>query len=80
MINDSNDFANKLLNYGDKSETPFRMATVTSITNGLFLKFYGEESARVKSFKRLSSYTPKIGDVVICAKLNGSYTVLGKVV
>lgn len=77
----SNDFANALKNYEDKSTNSFRMATVTRIKSGkIYLTFYGEETEREKSYKRLSSYVPAVGDVVMCAMLNGSYTILGKVV
>lgn len=81
MINNSNELANSLLNYGNKSDATFRMAKVTAYSdNKVFLTFYGEENQREKAYKRLSSYYPQIGDTVICAKLNGSYTILGKVV
>lgn len=81
MINNSNDFANSLLSYTDNKEVNFRMAVVTAYSSGkVYLTFYGEETQREKSYKRLSSYSPVVGDTVICAKLNGSYTILGKVV
>lgn len=78
---DSNEFANKLKDYETPQEPSFRMATVSEVKSGLpYLTFYGEETQREKSYKRLASYTPAVGDKVICAKLNGSYTILGKVV
>lgn len=80
-MNTSNEFANALKDYEGKPETPFRMAVVSAYTGGkVYLTFYGENVQREKSYKRLASYTPVVGDTVICAKLNGSYTILGKVV
>lgn len=81
MINSSNEFANLLTQKLTPTEdSPFRMAVVDSVTDGLFLQFYGDEEPREKSYKRISSYNPMVGDTVMCAKLNGSYTVIGKVV
>lgn len=81
MIIDSNDFTNSLKNYESAPEPSFRMAKVTAYTSGkLYLTFYGEDTQRQKAYKRLASYSPAVGDTVICARLNGSYTVLGKVV
>lgn len=80
MYQSSNEMANSLENI-NKIETSFRMATVTSYANGkVYLTFYGEESQREKPYKRLASYTPNVGDTVIVAKLNKSYTIMGKVV
>lgn len=80
MINNSNDFVNDLEKLGKTTEV-FRMATVTNIKDGkVYLTFYGEEIQREKDYKRLASYTPSVGDKVLVAKLNKSYTILGKVV
>lgn len=76
----SNELANTIQE-GDKKNNSFRMATVTAVTSGEpYLTFFGEPTQREKSYKRLSSYTPAVNDVVICAKLNNSYTILGKVI
>lgn len=80
MYETSNAMANSLQEINKSSES-FKMATVSGITSeGVSLTFYGEERARDKSYKRLASYTPTVGDTVIVAKLNKSYTILGKVV
>lgn len=80
MFTTSNEMANSLKQINTRSES-FKMATVTEINEtGVFLTFYGEEEQRIKSYKRLNSYTPVIGDTVLVAKLNKSYTILGKVV
>lgn len=80
MFETSNEMANSLQNINTTS-TSFNMATVTEVAgNDVFLTFYGEEEQRDKSYKRLSSYTPNVGDTVLVAKLNKSYTILGKVV
>lgn len=80
MYETSNEMANSLdaINTNDAS---FRMARVTQVSGSkVYLTFYGEEIQRGKSYKRLASYTPTVGDTVIVAKLNKSYTILGKVV
>ena len=79
MINNANEFANTIQEDVAPSSA-FRMATVTSITGGVFLTFYGETTQRAKSYKHLASYTPAVNDTVICAKLNNTYTILGRVV
>lgn len=82
MIVNADEFSN-LIKQDNRNNTEevFRMAKVTSYTSGkVYLTFYGEETQRAKNYKRLSSYSPNVGDTVICAKLNGSYTILGKVV
>jgi nicotinamide mononucleotide (NMN) deamidase PncC len=56
------------------------MATVESITGGLFIKIDGEAEARTKSFKRCSTYTPAVGHRVLIAKISGTYVVLDRVV
>lgn len=80
MFKTSNEMANSLQEI-NKTNTSFKMATVTEVTDeGVYLTFYGEEEQRVKSYKRLASYSPTEGDTVIVALLNKSYTILGKVV
>lgn len=80
IFNSSNEMANSLENINKTTDT-FKMATVTSVVDGdVFLTFYGETEQREKSYKRLASYTPTVGDKVLVAKLNKSYTILGKVV
>lgn len=80
MINDSNQFANLIMHSTNNTSSSFRMAIVSSSdANGVYLTFNGESAPREKGYKRLSSYTPNAGDKVICAILNDSYTVLGKV-
>jgi len=64
-----------------KSDVSFHMAEVTAVTSGApYLTFYGDSSQRSKSYKYLSSYSPTVGDIVLCAKINGSYVILGEVV
>lgn len=80
MFETSNELANNLQDI-NKTSSAFKMATVSSVDDdGVYLTFYGEEEQRIKSYKRLASYTPNVGDTVIVAKLNKSYTILGKVV
>ena len=80
MFETSNEMANSLQEI-NKTSTSFKMATVTEVNGAaVFLTFYGEETQRIKSYKRLSTYSPAVGDTVLVAKLNKSYTILGKVV
>ena len=65
---------------GQIDEKKTRMATVSSVTGGLFIQFYGESTPSLKPFKRLGSYSPTVGDTVIVQNINGSYIVTGKVV
>lgn len=62
-----------------KPEEQFALGVVTETSDGLMIKLSGEETAREKSYKRLSSYAPAINDRVILAKISGTYVVLGKV-
>lgn len=79
MYSDANSMANDLKEINTESNS-FRMATITGVDeDNVYLTFYGEETQRVKSYKRLSSYSPSVNDTVICAKLNNTYTILGKV-
>lgn len=58
-----------------------KLAIVKSSSgSGVMLQFYGEDSQSSKPYKRLSSYTPVSGDVVMVQKINGSYVITGKVV
>ena len=58
----------------------FAIGVVTATSSGLKIKLSGEDTARAKSYKRLSSYTPAINDRVVLAKISGTYVVLGKVI
>lgn len=75
----SNQLYNEIAQAGQTNEKSVRMATVTSITGGVFIRFFGEDTASQKPFKRLSSYTARVNDVVLVQKINGSYVITGKV-
>lgn len=47
-------------------------------TDGVLVQFDGEEKAREKRYKFLQSYAPSVGDFVLCAKISGTYIVIGK--
>ena len=77
----SNDLLNQITQAGQTETKSTRMARVTSIVNDeVFIQFYGEDTPSQKPFKRLSSYTPAVNDVVILANINNSYIITGKVV
>ena len=63
-----------------KESQMFRMAVVDSIpTTRPRLKFYGESSASSKAYPFLSSYSPRVGDRVLTARVDGSYVILGRI-
>ncbi len=58
-----------------------RLAVVQSVeTNGLALRFEGEETARSKPYKCLDSYIPTVGDRVYIVPVSGTFLIIGKVV
>lgn len=71
----------KVLGENRTNEALFKMATVTEIVNSHpLLQFYGEETKSEKEYRRLSSYSPAVGDVVCLAKISNSWLVLGKII
>ena len=55
-------------------------AKIAAVTDsGVKLIFSGEDTATVKSYRYLESYTPAADDRVACLKCGGSYLVLGKI-
>lgn len=59
----------------------YRMATVTSISNGRpYVRFYGEGVASQKPYKYISGYVPAVGDKVLMIRAGASYVIMGKVV
>ena len=80
MINNANEFVNTIQGDSEPASV-FRMATITQIVGGkAFLTFYGEEMQREKSYTHLASYAPAENDKVLCAKINNTYTILGRVI
>ena len=58
-----------------------RLGTVTGTnSSGVLVQLDGEDTARSKRYKRLSSYSATVGDRVLLAAISGSYVVIGKVV
>ena len=58
----------------------YKLGTVTSTSGGVSVQFDGETTPSTKKYKRLSSYTPAVGDRVLMAEIAGTYVILGKVV
>ena len=58
----------------------YKIAKVTSVTDGLYVQFIEDSSPSLLSYKRLSTYNPTVNDTVIMLKTNTSYICLGKVV
>jgi len=63
-----------------KESQAFRMAIIDSIpATRPRLKFYGENNASSKAYPFLSSYSPRVGDRVLTAWVDGSYVILGRI-
>ena len=63
-----------------KEQAPFRMAVVISFTaTKAVVRFDGEETNSGKEYKRIYGNTITAGDRVLCAKLNGTYVVVGAI-
>ena len=59
----------------------FRTATIHNTNSeGAQLVFSGETTATVKRYKRISSYTPAVGDRVLLAPVSGTWLIIGKIV
>lgn len=52
---------------------------IATATGGVQLQFDGDAEPRQGTYKVLQSYTPAVGDDIICVKLSGTYIVLGKI-
>lgn len=61
------------------SSSTVKMGIVVAVEEGIKILFYGESEPSQKSYKRLSSYTPAINDVVVLLAVNNSYVIIGKV-
>lgn len=77
----SNALYNQISQASESKDPSTRLARVTSSNgSGVFLQFYGDDTASQKPFKRLDSYTPSSGDTVLVQQINGSFVITGKVV
>ena len=77
----SNKLFKTIIKSNGSSTQPSRMAIVTEIIgDAVYLTFYGEEEQSIKPYKRLSSYTPNLGDTVLLQKVNGSYLITGNII
>lgn len=57
----------------------FRLATVTSTTGGITVRYDGEEFAAAKQPMRVASYTAAVGHRVLLARVGSSWVILGNV-
>jgi hypothetical protein len=60
----------------------FKIGTVTALfatLNTAKITFHGEDTVSEKQYSYLSSYVPKVNDVVLMAQLSGTYVILGKI-
>ena len=56
------------------------LATVTAIVgDGVRLRLEGEADAGQKTYRRLASYTPAVGDRVYLARVSGTFLVIGAI-
>lgn len=77
--------SNTLLSTINSSKEPERntnkLAKVSKIEGAsTYITFYGEEEMSQLPYKRVSTYTPVVGDTVIVQKIGTSYIITGKVV
>lgn len=76
----SNDLLETIRGAGPQTEAGVRLAEVVSTdSSGTKIKFYGEETASQKKYKRINTYTPASGDKVLMVNVNGSFLIIGKV-
>lgn len=61
-----------------KSNVALAKVTGTA-SGGVLLQFDGDTEARQGAYKILQSYSPTVGDSVVCIKISGTYVVLGKI-
>lgn len=66
----------------DPGGSPYRIATVTSLSSGKpLVKFDGETATSSKLYKRLASYSsPAVNDRVLLLRVFGTYIIIGKIV
>lgn len=77
----SNNLIRNISEATSKKEKSNQLATVTRIDAlGVYLTYYGETEPSQMPTKRLNSYSPAVGDVVLVANINGSKVITGKVV
>lgn len=63
-----------------ENDTNIRLAEVTAIIDGkVHVTFYGENLQSEKAYKRLGSYEPAVGDIVVMMKQAKTYFILGKI-
>lgn len=61
-------------------DKPTAMGTVTGTSGGVQIQFDGESQASTKTYKRISPYTPTVGDRVLLVRAGRTWVVLGKIV
>jgi hypothetical protein len=54
----------------------YRIGTITGTAPGALVL----DGTSISNYRRLSSYTPQTGDVVLCASVGTGHVVLGKIV
>lgn len=78
MINASDFVSLMTPNNNSKS---FKLAVVKSISSGkTIVQFDGEEESSNKSYSRLGSYLPTVGDRILLLNVGGTYVIAGEIV
>lgn len=79
MIN-VNDFTDLIRDVSteETKEIDYKIGKISSIGDKLNILFDGETKESKKGYAYLSSYTPKINDRVLLARIKGSYVILGR--
>lgn len=65
----------------EKQETCTRLAIVTALFEDGCpkIRFYGEDVSSEKEYSYVSTYIPAVNDIVVLAKTDSSYIILGKI-
>lgn len=75
----SNDLLSTIKSSTKQDTNNSKMAVVTSTSGGTFVKFYGESEPSEKSYKKLTSVSVAVGNVVLLTKVNNSYVITGRI-
>lgn len=64
----------------NRKDPEYKLAEVTSVVSGHpVIRFRGESTPSAKKYKKLSNYSPAVGDAVLLVRAGATYVVLGKI-
>lgn len=63
------------------TDRQFKMASVVALSESRpIIRFSGEGTDSKKLYKYMASYSPSIGDIVLLARIEKTYVILGRVI